>query len=238
MSYTYPINGTIMLAGVEEYHDSWDSLDMPYLPTNINIPVVCWQFNPTQVVKYLLAYLIIRLLSSNYPKSHQFATNIISNISCWTYVLTGDLDLMISYYWYDLILVLCVKDYLMIVHHIFTLYGISHCTWYVDHAKVVTMLKTMKTSDVLTHHYKITDALELEKKYPVGIYMYQIFTVSFTCIMWLVLRIFNTLTLFPFTSTKANILIPLFLAINFAWIFKLVALVSRLCSKVKMNLLD
>ena len=153
-------------------------------------------------------------------------------------MLTGDLDLMISYYWYDLLLVIYMRDYLMIAHHIFTVYGISHCEWYVDHAKVVMMLKTMKTSDVLMHHYKITDALELEKKYPIGIYIYQIFTVSFTCVTWLILRIFNTLTLFPFISAKANILIPLFLVINFVWILKLLALVSRLCSKVQKNLLD
>lgn len=213
---------------IEEY-------DSP-LSLSTDIPVVCWQFNPTQVAKYLLAYFVIRLLSSNYPKSHQLATNLVSNISCWIYVLNGDLDLMISYYWYDLILTLYIKDHLMIIHHIFTLYGISHCLWYSDHDKVIIMLKTMKTSDILMHHYKITDALELEKKYPIGIYVYQICTVSFTCVMWLVFRIFNTLTLFPFTSTKANVLIPIFLLINFAWIFKLLVLVSRLCSKIRMNL--
>ena len=190
--------------------------------------VVCWQFNPQRVLMHAMVYFMIRLITNKYPKNHQIASNIISSYSCVAYVLTDDLEQLISYYWYDLVIMLCNRDYIMIAHHLFTIYGISHCTWYLDYEKVFIMLKTMKLSDVLVHHHKIVDALELEKKYFTLATVYKIFTVFVTCVLWVLLRVIHTATLFPFEVLKTNILIPIFLLVNVAWVIKLLFLVKRL----------
>jgi hypothetical protein len=206
--------------------------------TNVYLQVVCMQFNSNQIIYYLLAYAVLMGITRGYPKRHQFVSNLISSYSCIYYLITGDLPRMISYYWYDLIIMLAVRDYLMIAHHIFTLYGILHCSWYPDYENIIIALKIMKTSDILMHHYKITDGLELEKKYPLFITMYQIFTIGFTCLAWLRYRIFYMISLFPFETTKANILMPLFLITNFLWIFKMGFLINRLCKRLKFEVLE
>ena len=193
---------------------------------------ICWQFDDWHVLYLLSSYILIVSIFNHKQKKEVLASSIISCFTCWKFIIDQNTTHLIQYYWYDLILVGIKLDWLMIAHHLFTIYGISHCTWYLDYDNIITILKVMKISDVLIYQYKITNALELEKHFPVGIRIYQCITHGSTCILWFVLRIIYILTLFPFETLKANSVIPIFLVINFYWIIKL----SKLTTYILQNM--
>lgn len=198
----------------------------------IDDSLLCWQYDIQHIVTLLLSYATLRVIFRSYQKNDTLASNIIANFACLRFVMYGNLSHIIQYYWYDLILVVYQLNWLMIVHHLFTLYGISHCPIFVDYDKVMQILQLTKSGDILMHHYKITNALELEEKYPRLIRIYQVFTITFTCALWILYRILGIANLFPFESTKANVLIPIFVLMNIYWIFKLINLSVRIVKSI------
>ncbi len=213
---------------LEEYLSELDSYES----------IICWQTEYQNIFILLAVNVLLTWLFKRYPKKEIIATNLISSFECWRYVLYGNLSHLIQYYWYGLIMMIIQKDWIMVAHHLFTIYGISHCPWYVDYNKVMDMLLVMKFSDLFIHHYKITNGLELERLYPIGIRVYQVITISITALMWFVFRIMLVATMYPFNSTKANILIPIFQLVILMWIVKLLKLAGSLVSKIYVEVIE
>ncbi len=194
--------------------------------------LICWQFNGEQILVYFGMYFALSILTYRYPKSHQISSNIVSNASCWIYLLSNNVDRLISYYWYDLILMILHGDHLMILHHVFTLYGIMHCPSYVDYSKIMLMLRIIKASDILIHHYKIIDGFNPQGVRYLLAKIHQFIAVLYTCISWFLLRIIAVIYLFPFMSVKANVLIPVFLMLQIVWLWKLTKTLKHILNDI------
>ncbi len=195
--------------------------------------ILCWQINFAQVSLFMLSYTILRVCFAKNSKNSLLASNIVSCIACWRCLIYHDLSELINYYWYDLVLMTIKKDKLMVFHHVVTLYAISHCPIYEDYEKIMSILWMCKLSDVFVHQYHIAQASDLLNYYPITVKIYQLITIIYTCVAWFVLRIIFIITLFPFQSTKANIMIPIFIAINFYWIIKRIKLAVKIAGTIK-----
>jgi hypothetical protein len=189
---------------------------------------MCIQFNGFSIACHFYIYYVW-LFYLNKIKNPTIAKNAkvivaasVSALSCLQYVITKDISGIINYYWYDLVISIMAKNKIMIAHHIFTLYAISHCPSHVEYQNVINMMYYMKLSDVVLHHYKISNLLQLDIKYPKFIKTYQLITLSYTVCAWAYLRFYYCLTLLPLNTTEANIMLPGFLAVLFTWWYKLV----------------
>ncbi len=186
----------------------------------------CFQFDYNIVCAFGMLYLSLAYLFSNYTKKHNLVSNIIGMIACYGFVLTGSKQFIINYYWYDLIAMFLVRDKAFILHHLATLYGLLLCPWHMDYENAYYFLTMAKTSDVLSHHYHITKSLEIGHLYHVK--AYQLFTIAFTIVAWILLRVINVGMRMPFNTAEANILIPALQMANIWWITKLIALWKKI----------
>ncbi len=199
---------------------------------------LCWQIDIKKVILFISSYILLCWVYEKNNKHQVLVSNIISCIACWRCLLYHDLSELISYYWYDLMLMTIKKDWLMILHHVFTIYGISHCPNYEDYDKIMSILWACKLSDVVVHQYHIAQASNLIEHYPIAIKIYQIVTIIYTCVAWFMLRIVFIMSLFPFYSAKANILIPIFVSVNLYWIIKRMKLAMKIASAIKNDIME
>jgi hypothetical protein len=143
---------------------------------------------------------------------------------CWRCVLSGDLDAVIDYYWYDLTLSVFKWDWLMIAHHVLSLYGLLQCEWHPDYEAIYLATIMLKSGDVLIHHYKITDALDWYDRYPVAIRFYQSMTIGATILLWMNYRVYRPIELYPWETNAFHYISVLFHCMNAFWIYKLTRL--------------
>ena len=205
---------------------------------NLRKKDVCYQINFIYVIGFMLLYQFMyrkakRLQYINNVKVHQLVSNLISNITCVLFLFTHNKDLIFSYYWYDLTMMYLTLDKVMIIHHVFTLHGISHCPDYPDYDNIFSVLYIMKLADVFMHYYKILDTLQIDNRYSKFIIVFiQIITVILTGILWLIFRVFYILNMFPFKTDKTNFIVFAFIIANIYWITKLYRLVVKLNDKM------
>ncbi len=190
----------------------------------------CIYFDIYEILMYYVAYFTLLFLFRKYNKASDLVTNIISSFVCWRCILTRSTDWIISYYWYDLFIELYKKDYVMICHHLFTLYNLNWCSWYFDYYKIYRSLFLLKTGDLFMHHHKILENLELRKnKY---VYYWQLAANSITLVLWLVFRVILPFGIYPFNYILLNVLGSIFHTINVIWVVKMYYLIRRTHNKL------
>lgn len=188
--------------------------------------MVCFSFNAYNYVTLLIIYFLLVLVFKNYEKKQILASNILAALNLYAYLWTENFELIINYYIYDTTITILHKDYLMLIHHMVTLYGITHCS---DHADYYTMQKLVyiiKSSDLLFHHYQITKSLHLTQYKAVKIY--QLFTIVFTMLAWTVLRFGVVISMMPFNTYKTHALVLFIHFANLWWLTKLFALSCKI----------
>lgn len=193
---------------------------------------ICLQFRVHKVLQYFMMYLVLRLITSGYKKSDNLSSCIVSMLVCWKCIITRDMRDVIDYYWYDLALALVRKDSLIILHHVISLYALQHCSDHPDYERIHIATVLMKTGDVVLHHYKITDALELYDKWPIGIRVYQMMTMSATIGLWIVFRVIMPMALYPFESYTFYVIAVGFHCFNVYWIYKMCILTKSIGEKI------
>lgn len=196
---------------------------------------ICFELDVHQVTYLLLAYYFLYSLAERYPKRHILVSNLISSASCWKFVFTQDLSSLISYYWYDLILMTYHRSWLYVSHHVVTLYFLMHCEDSPDYENLILLSWTMKASDLLIHHYKITDAMELDLYYPRATKIYQLITTSITILAWVALRCVATLMVMPVNVPVNNFILPAFVLVNMWWVVKMCSLVKKIWQDLKLS---
>ena len=188
-----------------------------------------------RIVFWIVVNLVLNAIFRSYRKRQIASMHIISTLACLEFMFTRNLSALVAYYQYDLIVSFIVDDRLMMLHHVFTLYGIQHCSTFADWNAVWQILILMKSSDLLIHQYKITNALELEKRWPEFITRYQVFALTYTIITWMIYRVYYILRMMPFTTLKANIIIPIFVAFNLYWIHKQWSILLKVIDGYRMR---
>lgn len=181
----------------------------------------------------LYHYLAGKLLYN--PNGHLAASNLVSMIACWSYLYTKSETLIISYYWYDLVVSAVHYDMLMVAHHIFTLYAIMQCETHPDKVAITQILYAMKLSDILMHYYKISEHLKLKKISPKLVSRCQFFTVLFTAFSWTYYRFIYTSHFLPMQTMEANVLLPLFMAFSLVWLVKMFKLAFKLAKQIHVQ---
>ena len=186
----------------------------------------CISFDGVKYVASALLYLTLRWLFRNYEKKQVISSNIVAAINLYIYLYTGDLSVIVNYYWYDTTIAILHKDYPILVHHIVTLYAILHCSYCDDYENMIKILYLMKSSDLLFHHYQIIKCLELGH---LRIFkLYQICSILYTIISWVWFRFINVILLMPFGTRKTHIIVFMIHLANLWWLTKLYAIVKKL----------
>ena len=203
-----------------------------------NFAGYCLQFNPYAILNYYLFYFLGMLAFKNYTKRHILVTNIISSYVCWNCVLGRNTNNLLAYYYYDLPLLFAKKDVALILHHLATIFCLNHCM--TDHNGIIyyKYLFLFKTGDLLLHHYKILDALELKNKFPYTVILYQLVINLYTFIAWISLRVILPFGAYPAVPLYTNILYVCFHIGNIWWTIKLYTTIIKLWAelqKIKMS---
>jgi hypothetical protein len=158
-------------------------LNFPYTINRMeNIPSTfgCFDFNPFGVLTYFSLYLI---LSSENKK--ELASLCISLLTTWKYVFVG--GNLLSYYVYDLILMLISRDYLMILHHLVSIYTLGLCPSHLDYNLVAYVFWLCKVGDLFIHVPKI---MNLTDKPIIQKLIIQFISCVMTVILWIYFRIY------------------------------------------------
>lgn len=200
-----------------EYHDSIDSV----------LNNMCFEFDVYKIVKYFLMYALLRFVTKKYKKRQVLSSNLVSMYVCWRFLLVRDFSDVIAYYWYDLVLSIVARDPLMVLHHLVSLFGLQQCFWHPDYESIRLGAVLLKSGDLFLHHYKITDALELYNRFPLGTRIYQACTVFATILLWLYFRVFRALDVYPFETSMFHFVAVVFHCLNMMWIVKLCILLFK-----------
>jgi hypothetical protein len=198
-----------------------------------NLYNYCVHFNPYAIMNYYLYYLLGIIIFKNYIKRHILVTNIISSYVCWCCVLGSNTNNLLSYYYYDLPLLIVKKDIPLILHHIFTIFCLNFCLSDYDGVIFYKCLFLFKYSDLLLHHYKILDALEIKNKYPLTVRIYQLIINLYTFASWIILRIILPFGVYPATTVYNNILCMLFHIGNIWWTYKVYSTIKKIWVELK-----
>lgn len=195
------------------------------------------RINVPQILLFIGTYLfILDRINVKYKnriyKHHQFVSNVMSNATCILFLYSGDINMLISYYWYDLIFMIWQKDILMILHHIITIYGISHSETHSDYNNMLIVLLRMKTGDVFMHYYKIIDSIKFNNEWQILAYFVQYTSVLITLLLWLIFRITFILGMFPFNTLKANMVVTSFTIVNIWWTCKMHILAKKIYRRI------
>lgn len=198
-----------------------------------NIAGYCVQFNAYAIMKYYIIYFLGMFIFRNYTKRHILVTNIISSYVCWNCVLGRNTNNLLAYYYYDLPLLFVKKDLALIIHHIATIFRLNYCI--TDYSGIISYkyLFLFKTSDLLLHHYKIIDALELKNKFPYSTVLYQFAINLYTLAAWLILRIILPFGIYPAETLNNTILYICFHIGNIWWTCKLYKTIIKLWGKLQ-----
>lgn len=199
---------------------------------------LCYSIDVYQVCVLWIFYLSLCAIFRKYTKNKEIASNIVSNVECWYFVLSLNMNSLISYYWYDLGNMIIQKSWVMVAHHIFTLYALFQCPSYPDYTSISNILIMVKTSDLLIHHYHIVHACELDKKYPFIANAYNIVTLIITCVAWITLRVFYTISHFPLIVPKSTALLTIFTVLNTYWVVKMSKLIKKISSKLWIDVTE
>ena len=193
----------------------------------------CVDFNPYSIITYYLYYFLGFFIFRNYTKRHILITNIISSYVCWCCVLLGHTNNLLSYYYYDLPLLFIKKDVVLIMHHILTIFCLNFCLSDYDGIIFYKCLFLFKYSDLLLHHHKIIDALEIKNKYPLIVRIYQLIINLYTLFSWIILRIILPFGVYPVTTIYNNILCVLFHIGNIWWTYKVYNTIKNIYTEIK-----
>ena len=188
------------------------------------------RINISQIVSYYIVYAILCALFRKQKNSSNIASHLISIFVCWNSVLLGSANGVISYYLYDLLLMIYKHDYLMIFHHIFTLYSLNSCQNDADHRLIYTSMFLLKTGDLFLHFAKLIEYLEYKDK---KILLFQFYANSATLILWTIFRVILPFGIYPFHSWSFNLLGITFHIINVIWTFKMHRIVKKSWRKIQ-----
>lgn len=197
---------------------------------SIQIMNSCIYFDIASILKYYAIYFALLFLFRKYKKSSDLSAAIVSTFTCWKCILLRTHIGIVSYYWYDLFLMIHNRDYPMIAHHLFTLYSLNTCPSNPDYEKIYTSLFLLKSGDLFLHQYKITDMLELTKTR--NLHVYQIITSILTLILWTGLRLIIPFGVYPFNNKLYGTICLIFHMANILWYIKLCSLITRLYKKI------
>lgn len=200
-----------------DFNDEFSAYDYKYI-SSLDL---CFRCNFSRILTLFCIYFVsIYLCRNKIAKRHQLVTNVISTMCSYYSLLTLSLEILPDYYIYDTIMSVLAGDMLMISHHLFTLYCLSFCTTDSDYYIINYCFLMFKFSDVFVNHYKITDALGLYEKYPIGIRIYQLMSIILTMLLWIPFRLILPFFVYPFNCISMNLLGGTLHIINFYWMKK------------------
>jgi len=195
----------------------------------VNSLDLCFRYNLKRVALLFCTYFIgMYLCRKRITKRHQFVTNVISTLSSYHAIFNGSSDTLPDYYIYDTVMSALSGDMLMLAHHLFTMYCLAFCSSDLDYITINYYILLVKFGDAFVNHYKITDALDLYSKYPLGIRIYQLTTVIITMILWIPFRLVIPFWVYPFNCTSMNVLCSFLHMFSFYWMFKFWKLAKKI----------
>jgi hypothetical protein len=189
---------------------------------------ICMSYDISQITMFFVVYAALYCILDvrKYKKAFEITSLIISSLACWLFVYSLDYNLLLSYYWYDIVLMIYNRDITMIAHHWLVIYGLCHCPTYGDYQNVLMMILSAKISDLFVHQNKIISYLDLESgnrtTFKTAIKLWRLSSILITLILWALFRFLFIMSLFPFNTLEANILMPIFLLVNAMWVPKLI----------------
>lgn len=117
-------------------------------------------FDPRQVIFFYGLYLFCRVVFRNANKPDMAANYFVSMLNTYAFLVMGNYDVMISYYCYDLILMIMQPDVSMVVHHLGTIITLNAVRKYSDisleqYYLLDLIVKSFKVSDLTYYWFRI-----------------------------------------------------------------------------------
>lgn len=193
---------------------------------------LCVEISLANIIKHFILYGLLRLVTYRYEKSHILSNHIVSMLVCWKFMLSYNFSDVIAYYWYDLMLSVWHRDSFMILHHLVSLYSLQQCSWHPDFESIRLAAVYLKSGDIVLHHYKIIDALEIYNNYRLKLRIYQAISVLITILLWLYYRVYRCIEVYPFETTTFYVIAIIFHLLNVLWIVKLCVLLKKITLKI------
>ena len=210
--------------------------------------------NTMYFANYLLYYLMLCKTLVHESNRHLIAKHLMSAIVCSVYCTTQDINLLIPYYWYDLLIevipdeslqtiryirefknanyrknyinhYLSNLNYIMIIHHIITLYCITLDFPDVDKIRQGIML--FKISDLFVHYDKILRLTNLRFEYERCVLYTRIILQSISSALWIIYRLYLPIYVFPFRTTTMYVIAVIFYLGNITWTIKMVLTLKK-----------
>jgi len=146
----------------------------------------------------------------------RLASTLTAMLACWTHVLFfyPDDAWIVAYYWFDLVIMIIVKDYLLMVHHLVVLYGLYQDVSHPDYHSIHMLLYVIKIGDLFLHIPYIIE--QFKWNYPKTFTAFRIFNLA----SWTVCRLWFTWVT-PFVSWDHLLIKVFFIPLNLWWMNKL-----------------
>ncbi len=147
-------------------------------------------------------------------------------VSGWSFIISGDLADLQSYYIYSMLIAMLHNDVLMILHHTLVLYAIYRVET-PDRVLAMTLLRYAKISDVVAHVNKICYYINTSGN--LIIEHIRLLSILITIVLWFIFRVcYIIYTVRTIQTYEAMIAISLFAGFTVWWMGKLGMLAIKL----------
>lgn len=210
----------VVFAQIPAVHIDLPSLDLSY---RFYLIEIFYNF-----ALYIMLVLNLNILG--YNDSVRISELIVSTLAGWYFVYSSDIQFLVSYYWYDLILSVRHRDIAMIAHHLFTIWGVSHTEYYPDYYTSILTTQIIKRGDVLLHVGKIIKKIFIKPNKLT--HWMQLITAFYTAVSMSYHRLYLIYFVnYQLVSVKAIMI--LFTCLSSYWIFMVYRAVYILIYRLK-----
>lgn len=180
------------------------------------------------VAFFSIIYCVLRLAMQNTKKPHETAKYTVSMINTYLFLATGNMQLFISYYLYDLVLMAIYREYIFIIHHIITLYFVTLTETHLYYNEMLLVTYFMKLGELTLYWFKIIAASGIHTP---TIYK---FSLESSIVLWSIFRVILPIYIhsrkFGINYVIDSLAILVYIT-NVVWIYKMYSLLQKKLDK-------
>lgn len=179
--------------------------------------------------------LFIRLFGKNILTDEKnigsLTKYIISGYATYSYIISHDINLLIGYYFYSLIITIAQKNVLFTLHHI----GALICAFIdsddSDYQKMMQAIYWLKISDTFSYIVKVFQLSYLSDYFPNLSHLVIIVSLLINLFMCIVYRVILPIQLHFFDNIIYEIIAILFHIVNIWWVFSIYKKIRKITGK-------
>jgi hypothetical protein len=168
----------------------------------------------------LLIYKLLQhyKLTETAASSKKCSVYIVSTILGWVCTVTSSIVGFTAYYIYDIFNKIVEQDYVLLTHHVFTIFMIGLSPDHLDHSRVIRALLLLKIGDLFIYTKKILKELNIYKTHKILSNILIWYSSLYTIIAWTITRCWLPFYLYPFSNELISTISIGFHIMNFLYL--------------------